>query len=82
MYIYIYLYVDVYVYAYAYVYYVYVYVFMYVYIYTVYINAEMPDCPASGHWSVPKWKKLMISEPVWYQTKPTQSGIFLGRAPD
>ncbi len=42
------------------------------------IYIEMPDCPGSGQ-SGTGLKKLMMPKPVRYQTKLTQSGIFLVR---
>ncbi len=40
------------------------------------INAGMSDCPASEQ-SGTGIKKLTMQGPVWYRTKPRQSGIFL-----
>ncbi len=42
------------------------------------INAGMPDCPASDQ-SGTRMKKVTMPGQVWYQTKPTQSGVFLVR---
>ncbi len=42
------------------------------------IYIEMPDCPASGQ-SGTGLKKTKMPKPVRYQTKLTQSGIFLVR---
>jgi hypothetical protein len=43
---------------------------------SMYIYVEMPDCPASSQSST-GLKKLTMLEQVRYQTKLTQSGIFL-----
>ncbi len=42
-------------------------------------NFKMPECRTVRHpvSPVPDWKKLMMPEQVRYQTKLTQSGIFL-----
>ncbi len=43
---------------------------------SMYINVEMPDCPACGQSST-GLKKLMMPEQVLYRTKLSQFGIFL-----
>jgi hypothetical protein len=46
---------------------------------SMYIYIEMPECRTVRHLVslVSDWKKLMMLEQVRYQTKLTQSGIFL-----